>query len=79
MSSFLGFETIHYSLNLADDSYTEPGTIVLKNDLQYYVDRERMLERKVEFNDKLKAIQLLGALDVDDSHKCDIVSKIDFN
>ena len=48
-------------------------------DIKYYQNREKMILRKVELNDKLKAIQLLQALSLDDGHEHDILSKINFN
>ena len=48
-------------------------------DLKYYKDREKMLTRKVELNDKLKAVQLIKALGLDGAHERDILSKINFN
>ena len=48
-------------------------------DIKYYQNREKIILRKVELNDKLKAIQLLQALSLDDGHEHDILSQINFN
>ena len=76
---FSKFETLHYSLNLADSSYTELGPDKVGMDLKYYEEREKVLKNRVEFNDKLKVVHLLEALGVDEGHKRDILSKINFN
>ena len=76
---FSKFETLHYSLKHTDDSYEELEPVQAGKDLKYYQEREKMIHRKVELNDKLKAIQLLQALALDDGHERDILSKINFN
>ena len=76
---FSEFETLQYSLNLADESFIEPGPLLSLKGHEYYQAREKMMLRKVEQNDKLKAVQLLEALGIDDSFKRDILSKIDFD
>ena len=76
---FSKFETLHYSLNAADHLYQDPGPMEEGKDIAYYKEREKMLLRKVELNDKVKAVMLLKSLDVDASIKRDILSKIDFN
>ena len=76
---FSKFETLHYSLNAADHLYKEPGPMEEGKDVTYYLNREKMLLRKVELNDKVKAVLLLKAMDVDTAHKRDILSKIDFS
>ena len=76
---FSEFETLQYSLNLADESYTELDPVMSLKGLEYYKEREKMILRRVELNDKLKSVQLLEALDIDDSFKRDILSKIDFD
>ena len=48
-------------------------------DLAYYEQREKNMARKVELNDKLKAVHLIKALGVDDNHKRDILAKVNFN
>ena len=48
-------------------------------DLKYYKDRENMMQNKVEMNDKLKAVHLLRALDIEESIRRDILSKVDFS
>ena len=48
-------------------------------DLKYYEEREKVLKKRVEFNDKLKVVHLLKAVVVDEGHKRDILSKINFN
>ena len=35
--------------------YQEPGPIEEGKDISYYIEREKMLLRKVEVNDKVKA------------------------
>ena len=62
---FSKFETLQYSLNRTNDSYEELEPVKVGQDLEYYQRREKMLSRKVELNDKLKAIQLLQALSLD--------------
>ena len=37
--------------------------------IKYYEDREKMLLRKVELNDKIKAVNLIKALDLDGAHE----------
>ena len=76
---FSKFETVHYSLNLADDTFKEQEQVEAGKELKYYVDRENMASRKVELNDKLKAVHLIKAIGVDAAHKRDILAKIDFN
>ena len=78
MIFFPEFETLQYSLNLADDTFREPEDIKPNKDFAYYKERDEMTSRRIELNDKLKSIQLLEALELDDSHKRDILSKIDF-
>ena len=70
---FSRFETMQYSLNLADDSYVELGPKATSE------DKELMFARKIELNDKLKAVILLKSLRVDDHHLRDILSKVNFN
>ena len=72
------FETLMFSLNLAEDDFKEPDEFKEGKDLMYYKERENMLEKKIELNDKLKAVHLLKALGVEDSEKRDILSKVDF-
>ena len=72
------FETLHFGLNLLDDSFQELGPSLPNQNLSYYNKRETMLNRRMEINDKLKAVQLLEAFNVDDGFKRDILSKIDF-
>ena len=76
---FSKYETLTYSLNLADDTYEELEPVVAGKDLKYYEDREKMLLRKVELNDKIKAVNLIKALDLDGAHERDILAKVDFN
>ena len=76
---FSKFETLQYSLNLADDTYEELEPVKEGKDLKYYEERDKMASRKVELNDKLKAVHLIKALGVDGAHKRDILSKVDFN
>ena len=52
----------HYSLNLADDTFKEQEQVEAGKELKYYVDRENMASRKVELNDKLKAVHLIKAI-----------------
>ena len=73
------FETIQYSLNLSDDSFKEQVPVVGGKDKVYYEEREQIALRRVEMNDKLKAVQLIKALGVDGAFKRDIIAKIDFN
>ena len=47
--------------------------------MKYYEEREKMASRRIEMNDKLKAVQLIKALGVDGAYKRDILSKVDFN
>ena len=75
---FSRFETLMFSLNLAEDDFKEPDEVKEGKDLMYYKERENMLEKKIELNDKLKAVHLLKALGVEDSEKRDILSKVDF-
>ena len=75
---FSKFETVQYSLNLADDTFQELEPVEAGKDLEYYQKREKMLSRKIEMNDKLKAVQLIKALGVDEAHKRDILAKVDF-
>ena len=37
-----------------------------------------MAKRKVKLNDKLKAVLLIKSIGVDESHKRDILAKVDF-
>ena len=74
---FSEFETLHYSLNLADDTFKEIDRLSFKSEIDYFKQKEKMSSRKMEMNDKLKSIQLLEGLNIDDSHKRDILSKID--
>ena len=76
---FSRFETLQYSLNMADASYSELGPVKAGMDVKYYEKREKILRNRVEFNDKLKVVHLLKALGVDEAHKRDILTKIDFN
>ena len=76
---FSRFETLLYSLNLADDKYKDLEEIKDGKDFKYYKERENMIEIKVEMNDKLKAVHLLRALDIEESFKRDILSKVDFS
>ena len=70
---FSKFETIQYNLNLADESYKDPsGSMTIK-------DKELMFVRKVELNDKLKAVVLIKSLALDEGIKRDVLSKVDFN
>ena len=73
------FETLHYSLNAADNLYQYPGPMQKEKEFDYYENREKMMTRKIELNDRLKSVMLLKSLDIDSSHKRDILSKIDFN
>ena len=75
---FSRFETSLYSLNLAEDNFKDPGPIKKGMNSAYYIEREDMMERRMELNDKLKAVHLLRALGVEDSIKRDILSKVDF-
>ena len=70
---FSKFETVQYSLNLADDSYVEPTETASAD------DRELMASRKIELNDKLKAVLLIKSIGVEDGVKRDILAKVDFN
>jgi hypothetical protein len=76
---FSRFETLQYSMNLADDAFVEQEPLEKGKEFTYYEEREKMLSRKVELNDKLKAVQLLKALGVDENHKRDILAKVNFN
>ena len=76
---FSRFETLQYSLNLADDTFVEQGDLEKGKEFSYYEEREKMNARKIEFNDKLKAVQLLKALGVDENIKRDILAKVNFN
>ena len=76
---FSKFETVQYSLNLADDSYKEQEPLEAGKDKKYYEERELMVSRKIEMNDKLKAVQLIKALGVDGTYKRDILAKVNFN
>ena len=70
---FSRFETVQYSLNLADDSYMEPNA-GMKTD-----ERELMYSRRLELNDKLKSVILIRALGIDENHRRDVLAKVDFN
>ena len=70
---FSRFETLHFSMNLADDSYIEPTS---KASLE---NKVVMLGRKLEINDKLKSVLLIKSLGVDGSYKRDILSKVNFD
>ena len=76
---FSKFETLQYSLNLADNSYTDFGSIVEGEDFQYYKKREEMNSKRLELGDKLKSVILIKALGVDATYKRDILSKINFD
>ena len=76
---FSRFETLLYSLNLADDKYQDLEPMKEGRDLKYYKERENMMQNKVEMNDKLKAVHLLRALDIEESIRRDIISKVDFS
>ena len=76
---FSRFETLLYSLNLADEKYQDLEPMKEGRDLKYYKERENMLQNKVEMNDKLKAVHLLRALDIEESIRRDILSKVDFS
>ena len=69
---FSRFETVQFSLNNADDSYVEPPKEASAE------EKELMAGRKLELNDKLKAVVLLKCLDVEESVKRDILAKLDF-
>ena len=75
---FSRFETSLYSLNLAEDNFKDPGPIKKGMNSSYYIERDDMMERRMELNGKLKAVHLLRALGVEDSMKRDILSKVDF-
>ena len=70
---FSRFETMQYSLNLADDSFKEPDAGASLE------SKELMFSRKLELNDKLKAVILIKSLKVDDNYLRDILAKVDFN
>lgn len=70
---FSRFETLHYSLNSADDTFIEPAEDA---SLQ---EKELMATRRIELNDKLKAVLLNKSIEVDESHQRDILAKVDFN
>ena len=76
---FSKFETLQYSLNLADDTFIELEPVKEGKELKYYEEREKMGSRKVELNDKLKAVHLIKALGVDENHRRDILAKVNFN
>ena len=76
---FSRFETLQFSLNLADSSYEVLEPVKAGMDIKYYERREKVLKNRVEFNDKLKVVHLLKALGIDEAHKRDIITKIDFN
>ena len=76
---FSKFETLQYSLNLADDAFQEPSQIEAGKDVEYYKSREKMVTRKVELNDKLKSVILIKALGIDGAFKTDILAKVNFN
>ena len=76
---FSKFETVQYSLNLADDTFKEMEAVEAGKDLKYYEEREKMFARRIEMNDKLKAVHLIKALGVDGAYKRDILAKVDFN
>ena len=64
---FSRFETLQFSLNLADASYEDLEPVKVGMDVKYYERRERILNNKVEFNDKLKVVHLLKALGIDEA------------
>ena len=70
---FSRFETIQYSLNLADDSFVEPDER-MSNDV-----KEKMYNRKIELNDKLKSVILIRSLGLDENLHRDILAKVDFS
>ena len=76
---FSKFETLHYSLNAADHSYQDPGPMEIGREQEYYEDREKLILEKIEVNDKLKAVMLIKALDIDSAFKRDILAKVDFS
>ena len=57
---FSRFETLQYSLNHADESYSELEPVKAGMDVKYYEEREKILKRKVELNDKQKVVHLLN-------------------
>ena len=65
---FSRFETLQYSLNLADESYSELEPVKAGMDISYYEKREKNLKRRVEMNDKLKVVHLLKALGIDEAY-----------
>ena len=69
---FSRFETNQYSLNLADDSYIDLPKGAAPD------EKELMASRRIELNDKLKAVILIKSLNVDESHKRDILAKVCF-
>ena len=77
--SFSRFETLQYSLNLSDVSYKEQEKVQERREINYYEERETMAARKVELNDKLKAVHLIKALGVDAAYKRDILAKVNFD
>ena len=70
---FSRYETLQFSLNNADDSYSEPPPDASAE------TKDLMANRKVEMNDKLKAVILLKALGIDENQKRDVLAKVDFN
>ena len=76
---FSRFETLLYSLNLADEKYEDLEPVKENMSPKYYLEREEMLKNKVEINDKLKAVHLLRALNIEESFKRDILSKVNFS
>ena len=78
-SFFSTFEAVQYSLNLAVDSFKELGPVQLGKDIKHSEERERMASRRSELNDKLKAVQFIKALGVDETFKRDILAKVDFS
>ena len=70
---FSRYETLHYSLNCADDSFKEPAESATVE------EKMLMMNRRIELSDKLKAVLLIKSIGVDESHKRDILAKVDFN
>ena len=69
---FSRFETVQFTLNLDDESYVEPS------DQTSHEEKELMAKRKVELNDKLKAVMLIKTIGVEESMKRDILAKSEF-
>ena len=76
---FSRFETLQYSLNQSDDTFAEQDCLKQGMTFSYYEDREKMASRRVELNDKLKSVQLIKALSIDESRRRDILAKVNFN